>query len=66
MVLAGPKALSMQLASKFNHTINCVKKSKFMVQFNMEAISKSDIKFDIRFDISKKTTTWIGHKLDRL
>ena len=32
----------------------------------MEAIPKSDIKsvikFDIRFDISIKRTTWIGHK----
>ena len=29
---------------------------------NMEAIPKFDIKSDIKFDISKKPTTWIGHK----
>ena len=32
----------------------------------MEAVSKSDIKYiiksDIRFDITIKRTTWIGHK----
>ena len=28
----------------------------------MEAVPKSDIKFVIRFDISIKQTTWIGHK----
>ena len=35
-----------------------------MVQFNMEAIPKFDIKSesDIRFDISINQTTWIGHK----
>ena len=39
-------------------------------QFNMEAIPKSDIKSviktDIRFDISIKRTTWIGHEGVRL
>ena len=28
----------------------------------MEAVLKSDIKSVIRFDISIKRTTWIGHK----
>ena len=32
-----------------NHTIKFVTKLRFMVWFNMEAIPKSDIKFDIRF-----------------
>ena len=36
-----------------------------MVEHDMEAISKSYIKsiikYDIRFDISIKPTTWIGH-----
>ena len=54
------------ITSMLNHTINCVTKSKFVVWYNMEAISKSDIKFDIRFDISIKPTTWIGHEFDRL
>ena len=31
----------------------------------MEAISKYNIKSDIRFDISIKWTTWIGHKSTR-
>ena len=39
-----------------------------MVQFNMEAVPKSDIKSviksDIRFDISIKRTTWIGQQSD--
>ena len=30
----------------------------------MEAIPKSVIKSDIKFDISIKLTTWIGHKRD--
>ena len=29
---------------------------------NMEAIPKFDIKSVIKFDISTKLTTWIGHK----
>ena len=33
-----------------------------MVKFNKEAIPKSDIKSVIKFDISIKLTTWIGHK----
>ena len=37
-----------------------------MVWFNMDAIPKSDIKFDIRFgnrfDIRIKQMTWIGHE----
>ena len=40
-----------------NDTINFVTKLRFMVWFNMETIPKSDIKFDI----SIKLTTWIGH-----
>ena len=28
----------------------------------MEAVPKSDIKSDMRFDISIKLTTWIGHE----
>ena len=42
--------------------MNFVTKLRFMVciWFNMEAIPKSDIKSDIRFDISIKRTTWIG------
>ena len=32
----------------------------------MEAISKSDIKSDIRFDISIKRTRWIGHEIGLL
>ena len=31
----------------------------------MEAIPKSDIKSDIRFDIRIKETTWIGHKCEK-
>ena len=46
-------------ASMLIHTINFAAKLKFMVWFNMEAIPKSDIKSDIRFDISIKPTTWI-------
>ena len=30
---------------------------------NMEAIPKFDIKSVIKFDISIKPTTWIGHKI---
>ena len=45
-----------------NHTINFVTKLKFMVWFNMEAIPKFEIKSVIKFDISIKQTTWIGHK----
>ena len=37
-----------------------------MVWFNVEGVPKSDIKSviksDIRFEISTKGTTWIGHK----
>ena len=53
-----------------NHTIKFVTKLRFMVWFNMEAITKSNIKSiiksiiksDISFDTSIKPTTWIGHK----
>jgi len=54
------------IASMLIHTINFVTKLRFMVWFNMEAIPKFDIKSviksDIKFDISIKPTTWIGHK----
>ena len=50
------------IASMLNHTINFVTKLKFMVWFNMEAIPKFEIKSVIKFDISIKQTTWIGHK----
>ena len=39
-----------------------------MININMEAIPKFDIKsvmkYDIKFDISIKPTTWIGHKFN--
>ena len=48
-----------------NNTIHIGSKLRCYGKFNMEAISKSDIKSaiksDIRFDISIKRTTWIGH-----
>ena len=45
-----------------NHTINLDFDNKIYVMINIEAIPKFDIKSDIKFDISIKPTTWIGHK----
>ena len=48
-----------------NHTINLNFGNKIYGMINMEAIPKFDIKSviksSIKFDISTKTTTWIGH-----
>ena len=48
-----------------NHTINLNFGNKIYDMINMEAIPKFDIysaiKSDIKFDISIKLTTWIGH-----
>ena len=46
-----------------NHTINLDFSNKIYGMINMEAIPKFDIKSDIKFDISIKLTTWIGHEL---
>ena len=49
-----------------NHTINLDFGNKIYGMINMEAIPKFDIKSviksDIKFDISTKLTTWIGHE----
>ena len=49
-----------------NYTINHIFGNKIYGIINMEAISKFDtksvIKSDIKFDISTKLTTWIGHE----
>ena len=49
-----------------NHTINLDFGNKIYAIINMEAIPKFDIKSviksGIKFDISIKPTTWIGHK----
>ena len=49
-----------------NHTINLNFGNKIYGMINMEAIPKFDIKSvikpDIKFDISIKPSTWIGHK----
>ena len=54
------------IASVLNYTINHIFDNKIYGMINMEAIHKSDtksvIKSDIKFDISTKPTTWIGHK----
>jgi hypothetical protein len=54
------------IASMLNHTINLNFGNKIYGMINMEAIPKFDIKSviksDIKFDISTKPTTWIGHK----
>ena len=52
------------IASMLNHTINLDFGNKIYGIINMEAIPKFDIKSDIKFDISIKGTTWIGHKAD--
>ena len=53
------------IASMLNHTINLDFGNKIYGMTNMEAIPKFDIKSviksDIKFDISIKLTTWIGH-----
>ena len=54
------------IASIINYTINHIFGNKTYGMINMEAIPKFDtksvIKSDIKFDISTKPTTWIGHK----
>ena len=54
------------IASMLNHTINLNFGNKIYGMINMEAIPKFDIKSviksDIKFDISIKPTTWIGHQ----
>ena len=53
------------IASMLNHTINLDFGNKIYGMINMEAVPKFDIKSviksDIKFDISIKQTTWIGH-----
>ena len=53
------------IASMLNHTINLYFDNKIYSMINMEAIPKFDIlsviNSDIKFDISIKPTTWIGH-----
>ena len=49
-------------ASTLNHTINLNFGNKIYGINNMVAILKFDIKSDIKFDISIKQSTWIGHK----
>ena len=53
------------IASMLNYTINHTFGNKIYGMINMEAIPKFDtksvIKSDIKFDISTKPTTWIGH-----
>ena len=53
------------IASMLNYTINHIFANKIYGMNNMEAIpnfdTKSVIKSDIKFDISTKLTTWIGH-----
>ena len=51
------------IASMLNHTINLDFGNKIYGMINMEAIPKFDIKSVIKFDISIKPTTWIGHKI---
>ena len=53
------------IGSMLNYTINHIFGSKIYIYINMEANPKFDtksvIKSDIKFDISTKPTTWIGH-----
>ena len=53
------------IASMLNYTINHTFGNTIYGMINMEAIPKFDtksvIKSDIKFDISTKPTTWIGH-----
>ena len=46
-----------------NHTINLDFGNKIYGMINMETITKFGIKSDIKFDISIKLTTWIGHMI---
>ena len=54
------------IVSMLNHTINLNFDNKIYGMNNMEAIPQFDIKSvikpDIKFDISIKPSTWIGHK----
>ena len=50
------------IASMLNYTINHRFGDKIYGMINMEAIPKFDSKSVIKFDISTKLTTWIGHK----
>ena len=55
------------IASMLNHTINLnLVCNKIYGTVYMDAVPKFDItyviKSDIKFDISTKPTTWIGHK----
>ena len=54
------------IASILNHNINYNQVTKFMLWYNMEAIQKCDtksvIKSNIRFNISIKPITKMGHK----
>ena len=43
-------------------TINHIFGNKIYGMINMEAIPKFDSKSVLKFDISTKPTTWIGHK----
>ena len=58
--------LDFGIALMLNYTINHRFGNKIYGIINMEAIHKSDtksvIKSDIKFDISTKPTTWIGHE----
>ena len=49
-----------------NHTIDLNFGNKIYGMINMEAIPKFDIKSVIKFDISIKLTTWIGHKHEKI
>ena len=53
------------IAFMLNYTINHIFGNKIYGMINMGAIPKFDtksvIKSDIKFDISTKPTTWIGH-----
>ena len=53
-----------------NYTINHTFGNKIYGMINMEAIPKFDtksvIKSDIKFDISTKLTTWIGHFIQNI
>ena len=49
------------IASMLNYTINHIFANKIYGMNNMEAIPNFDTKSVIKFDISTKLTTWIGH-----
>ena len=50
------------IASILNYTIRSKFGTILYGMIDMEAIQKLDIKSDIKFDISTKPTTWIGHE----